>query len=88
MKTVKTNKLWMTPKSRLADREILRDTAHVLRPNRRDWSTATIVALRPISEEARKVFFRGTFLPFSVCVWYVLFKFDTVRWGRAEAPGT
>jgi hypothetical protein len=44
----------MTPKSRPADREILRDTAHVLRPNRRDWSTATIVAPGPISEGARE----------------------------------
>jgi hypothetical protein len=44
----------MTPKSRPADREILRDTVHVLRPNRRDWSTATIVAPGPISERARE----------------------------------
>jgi hypothetical protein len=34
----------MTPKSRPADREILRDAAHVLRLDRRDWSKETMVA--------------------------------------------
>jgi hypothetical protein len=34
----------MTPKSRPADREILRDATHVLRLDRRDWSKETMVA--------------------------------------------
>jgi hypothetical protein len=34
----------MIPKSNPADREVVRDAAHALRLNRRDWSTATVVA--------------------------------------------
>jgi hypothetical protein len=53
--TRKTNKLTlMTPKGCPADREILRHAARVLRPDRRDWLTATIVAPGPFSEGLRE----------------------------------
>jgi hypothetical protein len=56
IKTVKTNNSrgLTTPKSRPADREILRDTATFCGPNRRHWSTATIVAPGRFSEGARE----------------------------------
>ena len=53
MKEEKTNKLWslLTSKNRPADREIIRDTAAVLRSDRRDWSTANMVAPGTFSDE-------------------------------------
>ena len=38
----------MTLKSGPEDRKILRDSSHALRPDRRDWSTATMVAPRKV----------------------------------------